>query len=402
MPVSDSVAASLMLEFGSRTGLTSAIEHPRRYLWTDAFAVCNFLELFARTGEQKYQEYALLLIDQVHRMLGRYREDDVRRGWISGLDEENGRLHPTIGGLRIGKPLKEREYTEPFDEGLEWDRDGQYFHYLTKWMHALSQTAIIANRPTYARWAGELASAAFQGFAFASSGRLLGIYWKMSTDLSRPLVAAMGLHDVVDGLITFREVAKAITSGSIADGMINIVTAIKSLSALCQRRDLVTDDPLGLGGLLFDACRLCELLDPKSHADVELFETLLDGCSHGLNRFVRARPLAEPASNRLAFRELGLAIGLKAVPSIRHRITEHGTHFENRTNLRRAINLIETHASMSDEIIGAWLPHAEDQDKNWRRHQDINEVMLSTALVPNTFLSTFGREAIALLGVKRA
>ena len=82
MPVNDSVAASLMLEFGSRTGLTSAIEHPRRYLWTDAFAVCNFLELFARTGEQKYQEYALLLIDQVHKVLGRYREDDVRRGWI--------------------------------------------------------------------------------------------------------------------------------------------------------------------------------------------------------------------------------------------------------------------------------------------------------------------------------
>ena len=67
------VAARLMSEFAARTGLVRAIEHPRRYLWTDAFAVCNFLELSARTGEQKYRDYAILLIDQVHRVLGRYR-----------------------------------------------------------------------------------------------------------------------------------------------------------------------------------------------------------------------------------------------------------------------------------------------------------------------------------------
>ena len=51
------VAARLMSEFAARTGLVRAIEHPRRYLWTDAFAVCNFLELSARTGEQKYRDY---------------------------------------------------------------------------------------------------------------------------------------------------------------------------------------------------------------------------------------------------------------------------------------------------------------------------------------------------------
>ena len=392
MPVTDSTAARLMVEFATRTGLISAIEHPHRYLWTDAFAVCNFLELFARTGEQKYQEYAIALIDQVHQVLGRYREDDMRSGWISGLDEKNGRLHPTIGGLRIGKQLKEREYTEPFDERLEWDRDGQYFHYLTKWMHALSQTAIIANKPTYALWAGELASVAFRGFscASASSGGLLGIYWKMSTDLSRPLVSAMGLHDVVDGLITFREVQKAMETKSVACGMSNIAVTIESLSPLCRRRDWTTDDPLGLGGLLFDACRLCQLFNPDNHDDVDLCEALLDACSYGLSRFVRARPLTEAASNRLAFRELGLAIGLKAVSAIVHKITECSSHFEKRDDMRRAINLLQQHMSMGDEIVGAWLPHAERQDKSWRRHQDINEVMLSTALIPNTFLSIDG------------
>jgi hypothetical protein len=48
-----------------------------------------------------------------------------------------------VGGLRIGKPLKERGANEPIDESLEWDRDGQYFHYLTKWMHALCRAAFL-------------------------------------------------------------------------------------------------------------------------------------------------------------------------------------------------------------------------------------------------------------------
>jgi hypothetical protein len=256
-------------------------------------------------------------------------------------------------------------------------------------MHALSQIALIANKSKYAQWAGELALAAFQGFGHrsASGGGLVGIYWKMSTDLSRPLISAMGLHDVVDGFITFREVQNAMANMSVASGMSDIPAAIESLSPLCQRKDWATDDPLGLGGLLFDACRLCQLFNPNGHADSDLLETLLDGCSYGLTSFVRALRLAKSVSNRLAFRELGLAIGLKAVSAIAHGMTERGSYFENRGDLRRALNLLQRHELIGDEIIGEWLPHAEQQDKSWRTHQDINEVMLTTALIPNTFLS---------------
>src|SRR4051812_30587791 len=125
-------AARLMSNFAMRTGLSSVALHPQRSLWTDAFAVCNFFELFARTSDQTHRRYAVGLIDQVHQVLGQYRHDDMRNGWISGLDDDSGRHRPTAGGLRIGKPLKEREADEPIDEQLEWDRDGQYFHYLTK------------------------------------------------------------------------------------------------------------------------------------------------------------------------------------------------------------------------------------------------------------------------------
>jgi len=46
-------------------------------------------------------------------VLGRHRDDDTRSGWISGLDDEKGKQHPTFGGLRIGKPLNERKPNEP-------------------------------------------------------------------------------------------------------------------------------------------------------------------------------------------------------------------------------------------------------------------------------------------------
>ena len=43
-------AIELMTGFAERTGLSS--ERPQqRYLWTDAFAVCNFLGLSRMTGE---------------------------------------------------------------------------------------------------------------------------------------------------------------------------------------------------------------------------------------------------------------------------------------------------------------------------------------------------------------
>jgi len=40
----------IMMDFASLTGLEPVSENPKRYLWTDAFAVCNYLELFRQTG----------------------------------------------------------------------------------------------------------------------------------------------------------------------------------------------------------------------------------------------------------------------------------------------------------------------------------------------------------------
>jgi hypothetical protein len=385
---SPTIAARLMSDFAHRTGLSPVEASPHRYLWTDAFAVCNFLELCELTGDQQYRRCARELIDQVHRVLGRYRSDDVRKGWISGLDDEKGWQHPTLGGLRIGKPLRERGPNESIDEQREWERDGQYFHYLTKWIHALCQTAFVTGDNDYRRWARELAEIALRTFVCRSeSGEIMGVYWKMSTDLSRPLVPTTGLHDALDGYITFREVQRAPEKVPTHPEVSGFNQTAEALFGLCQQGEWTTDDPLGVGGLLFDACRLGQLICQEQPREARLLEAVVRGCSSSLSLLLRRGYLNLPIEHRLAFRELGLAIGLRALPIISDAVAKNRSTFESGPALHQIIDLLLPYESLSDEIIGLWLRQAELQHESWKAHQDINEVMLATAIIPATFLS---------------
>ena len=124
---------------------------------------------------------------------------DLRQGWISGLSEEEGEKHPTKAGLRIGKEMPERREDQPYHEQEEWNRDGQYFHYLTRWVSALLEAHRESGEEKYATWAAELLLTS-EKFIYRK-GNQLRMYWKMSTDLSRPLVFSMGAHDPLEGLI---------------------------------------------------------------------------------------------------------------------------------------------------------------------------------------------------------
>ncbi|ANK83533.1 MAG: hypothetical protein TEF_15530 [Rhizobiales bacterium NRL2] len=375
-------AARIMEGFADRTGLGHGSDAATRYLWTDAFALCIFLELHARTGNGRYRDLAYRLIDQVHATLGRFRTDDPRNGWISGLDDAEGQRSPTAGGLRIGKPLPERRPEEPFDDRLEWERDGQYFHYLTRWMHALARAARALEQPVYLRWAMELAAVAFDGFARRDAdGEVAGLYWKMNTDLSRPQVPSMGLHDALDGLLSFSDLQR------IADEFQEMTAApplddrTDALARLCRGRDWTTDDPLGLGGLLCDAARAAQLSEWGAPLEPELLPRLLDGCTRGLRLYRAGRPLEQPAAHRLAFRELGLAIGLSALPLIARRL-EDGP-----TGPRDTLSVLDGDSELADDIVRFWLSGAAQRAASWDAHREINEVMLATALVPDTYLN---------------
>jgi hypothetical protein len=235
----------------------------------------------------------------------------------------------------------------------------------------------------------ELGEAAFKGFARRSrSDEIASVYWKMSTDLSRPLVAATGLHDALDGFISFREAQNAVKTLANIE-LAPLSAAIESLSLLCRYGNWTTDDPLGLGGLLFDACRLCRLPDAGLN-DVGLVDQLMDACRNGLTSLLAGRQLSWPAAHRLAFRELGLATGLKALPIIADAVVKDRSRFGSRPALGRALDFLLPYESLSEKITGFWMPHTQHRDANWLAHQNINEVMLATALIPDTFLSVGG------------
>lgn len=371
---------SLMLDFVSLTGLQPPEIPPRRYLWTDAFAVCNLLELFRRTGEREWLDLACRLVDRVHHTLGRHRSDDPRSGWISGLGDAEGEEHPTLGGLRIGKKLKERAPGERPDELLEWEQDGQYFHYLTKWMHALGRLSRVSGNRAYAAWAVELAQTAHAAFTTEGGRRL---YWKMSIDLTRPLVPTMGQHDPLDGLVTFSEL-QALAAGSGLSPR-SLATEIATMAAICGQREWTTDDPLGIGGLLGDAWRIAQLTDLGLFTDTRLLESVVDGALAGLAAFTKGNSLIIPAAYRLAFRELGLAIGLKGVMPLRDWADKSSAH--SQTPLQRKIAALMGYLPLAAEIEDFWLEGSNREAGTWREHREINMVMLATSLAPDGFLS---------------
>ena len=381
-------AIALMNDFAERTGLGSE-QPPRRYLWTDAFAVCNFLGLARATGEQRYMELARHLVDQVHHTLGRHRDDDPLKGWISGLSESEGEAHPTLGGLRIGKGLPERSAREPFDEQLEWDRDGQYFHYLTKWMHALDQMSRSTGDPRFNTWARELARRAHDAFTYQpSTGHTPRMYWKMSIDLTRALVPSMGQHDPLDGYVTLMEL-RATASGQQPQAVPgpDLEEAIQRFGAMTlgvETAEWASPDPLGIGGLLIDAYRVMQLMHQEGVSNGPLLERLLMASLAGLEYYVGSGQLQATAEYRLAFRELGLAIGLHAVERMWQTAAQSGA--ATSTDARAALEALMRYGPLGEEIESFWREPANRRAGTWGEHRDINEVMLATALAPEGFL----------------
>jgi hypothetical protein len=380
-------AAEIMMEFARLTGLSPALKVPRRYLWTDAFAVCNFLELFRQLKDEKYRDLALRLVDQVHNILGRHREDDVRSGWISGLDEERGRKHPTIGGLRIGKEMNERKPSETFDETLEWDRDGQYYHYLTKWMHALNRVSRATRDPAYNRWAAELAKTAHSRFTYAlSPGSQKRMYWKMNIDLSRPLVPSMGHLDPLDGLITYSQLQEISAKHPGISGSPDLTAEIADMALICEGKDWTTDDPLGMGDLLCDALKATLMAAGTGFKPAGLPATILDAAMKGLKYYVATEPLRLPAVYRLAFRELGLAIGLSAAEKLQ-KLARHSPELRSRTpGLHQRTEGVMRYVQLGEDIRAFWLNPENRQAGSWTDHRDINMVMLATSLAPDGYL----------------
>lgn len=446
-PMKVVAAEKLMNDFKIRTGLTSSCNLnekqtedtpkeasssstvlPKRYLWTDAFAVLNFMELYKQTNHEEYKDNAIDLINQVHLILGSYRKDDKlkRKGWLSGLSYKEGFKHPTCSGLRIGKDLPERLQDERGDDSMEWVQDGQYFHYLTKWTHTLNVMSKLTGDEKYNIWAHELIKGVHSKFVYKlgapsqlyreaarhthnGNGRELhpGIrmYWKMSTDLSFPLVKSMGMHDPLDGLVTYFQVQATSPVAHVEKSASEVKKTvlddeIADMKSMCSDRDASwpTTDALGIGGLCMDAFRLMQLIEVTEDDDTlndlnTILMRVVDALEISFDHFAREHPFNSPPHHRLAFRELGLCIGLHAISfMVRHvkSIEEQGDgkdKFQRFVRLKSQLNSIFKYMPMAATVEGFWLKPSHQQCQSWLAHEDINSVMLATCLVPSGFLT---------------
>ena len=113
--------------------------------------------------------------------------------------------------------------------------------------------------------------------------------WKLSIDLSRPLVASMGHHDPLDGFVTCTELEA--TAAALPDaGGPTLAAAVTEFDQMIDRTSLMTADPLGLGGLLFDACRLAQI-EPEHDLIPPLMAATRRGLEHWLTEpDLRLRP----------------------------------------------------------------------------------------------------------------
>ena len=91
-----------------------------------------------------------------------------------------------------------------------------------------------------------------------------------------------------------------------------------------------------------------------------------------------SRTSACPRHRRLAFRELGLAIGLAALERDEWRGASHG--------VRASVDQLSRYVPLRAEIEAFWLQPEHRRVDSWLEHANINDVMLATSLHPEGFL----------------
>ncbi|MBS0388821.1 MAG: hypothetical protein JSR15_10105, partial [Proteobacteria bacterium] len=153
---------------------------------------------------------------------------------------------------------------------------------------------------------------------------------------------------------------------------------IAEAAAMCAGRDWVTDDPLGIGGLLVDACRIATLQARGAKLGAVSPAALFADARIGLARFANAYSLQGPAEYRLAFRELGLAIGLYAVWALH----QHGAVARSGDATASEIAKLAGALPLAEGITTFWQSARNQSVASWRDHLDINCVMLATSLLP--------------------
>jgi hypothetical protein len=99
---------------------------------------------------------------------------------------------------------------------------------------------------------------------------------------------------------------------------------IAEAGALCTRADWATDDPLGIGALLTGVFRLAGMMTRHGIAGSGIMIPLVAATGVSLAAYASRNSLGASAESRLAFRELGLAIGYTRSSELTYRVLDDG------------------------------------------------------------------------------
>jgi hypothetical protein len=193
----------------------------------------------------------------------------------------------------------------------------------------------------------------------------------------------MGQHDPLDGFITYNELQETTPKDK---EWSNLNVEIVDMTDICKGRNWTTDDPLGIGGMLCDAYKVAHLLVIGHIKLADLLLNLLKSSYVGLEFYIKGNPLESPAKWRLAFRELGLSLGLHAIERLR-RLIDNKIDFLDVGTLRSRIENLMRYIELGKQIEDFWLESKNRETDSWKVHRDINMVMLATSLVPDGYLS---------------
>ena len=161
---------------------------------------------------------------------------------------------------------------------------------------------------------------------------------------------------------------------------------ITDMAGICEDQNWATADPLGLGGLLTDAYKVAQLIAYHQLKQVNLLETLLEAALVGLQAYTSQDPLQFPVDFRLAFRELGLSIGLRAVERMQGLVEANPGIFGERVQHHSRLEVLRQYSPWADRIETFWLERPHQEAESWLAHREINMVMLTTSLAPDGYL----------------
>jgi hypothetical protein len=188
------------------------------------------------------------------------------------------------------------------------------------------------------------------------------------------------------GLITYLELQTGVVGD--LEGFADLSGEIADMAAICRGKDWTTDDPLGIGGLLSDAYRVAQMIAGGTLQETDLLAALLDASRLGLDRYARTGSWKAPANFRLAFRELGLAIGLHALDRLLRLIeTSPGIFKKEQPRLAGQVEILMRHEPLAEIIENFWLAPVNREVASFTEHCDINTVMLATSLAPDAYLT---------------